>query len=333
MRKHVLTLMLFLAAALTASAQGIIVHETNDNQTAFKTTDVSHIEFTESNVETTTSSYATKQELKDGLDAKADKSDLDAVNTQITSINASIAALKNSIAALQASIDKVYVEVEMKADKTDLEAANERIAALEALVSSLQAQIAQGGGSNSTTHEYVDLGLSVKWATCNVGASSPEDYGGYYAWGETETKSTYDWSTYFDTTDGGTTFTKYATDKKTVLDAEDDVAHVKWGGNWRMPTDAELTELRTKCTWIFATQNGMFGYKVTGTNGNSIFLPAAGYCNGGGLIIVGTDGYYWSSSLNSSYSYVAWSVYFDSSNVYRFDNGRCDGRSVRPVCP
>ena len=130
-------------------------------------------------------------------------------------------------------------------------------------------------------HEYVDLGLSVKWATCNMGASSPEEYGDYYAWGETETKSTYDWNTYKWCKGSENTLTKYCTDSdygtvdnKTVLDPEDDVAHVKWGGNWRMPTDAEIEELRENCIWKWTTQNGKNGYKVTSKkNGNSIFLP------------------------------------------------------------
>ena len=131
--------------------------------------------------------------------------------------------------------------------------------------------------------EAVDLGLSVKWANVNVGAISPEDYGDYFAWGETELKTDYSWSTYkFELgTDENGPFSKYVTnssygtvDNKTVLDPEDDAAHVNWGGSWRMPTDAEWTELRTKCTWTWTSEvNGML---VTGPNGKSIFLPAAG---------------------------------------------------------
>ena len=100
-------------------------------------------------------------------------------------------------------------------------------------------------------HEYVDLGLpsGLKWATCNVGATAPEEYGNYYAWGENTPKDNYDWDTYKLTTDGGTTFTKYnGTDGKTTLDPEDDAAAVNWGGKWRMPTDDEWTELRENCT-------------------------------------------------------------------------------------
>ena len=190
-------------------------------------------------------------------------------------------------------------------------------------------------------HEYVDLGLSVKWATCNVGASKPEEYGDYFAWGETTTKSTYDWSTYKYCNGSSSTLTKYNTDSyygtvdnKTQLDLSDDAARANWGGAWRMPTDAELTELLEQCTWTWTTQNGIKGYKVTSkSNGNSIFLPAAGYHRGSSLAFAGSDGYYWSSSLLTSYPDDAWYVCFVSSNVARSNDYRDYGRSVRPVCP
>ena len=172
-------------------------------------------------------------------------------------------------------------------------------------------------------HEWVDLGLSVKWATTNVGASSPTDYGGYYAWGETRTKSDYSWSTYFDTSDG-----------KTTLDLSDDAAHANWGGSWRMPTKAERDELREKCSWTWTTQNSVKGYRVSSKrNGNSIFLPAAGYRNEGSLVGAGSSGNYWSSSLDTSDSYDASSLYFNSSNVYSYYDYRFYGQSVRAVCP
>lgn len=183
--------------------------------------------------------------------------------------------------------------------------------------------------------EAVDLGLSVKWATMNVGATSPEDYGGYFAWGETQSKSTYNWGSYFDSVDGSdSNFNKYSTSKKTTLDPEDDAAHVNWGGDWRMPTDTEWIELCNNCTWTWTTQNGVNGYKVTSKkNGNSIFLPAAGYRSGSSLYYVGSNGYYWSSSLYSSDSNSAYYLYFNSTIVYRFDFYRYTGRSVRAVCP
>ena len=190
-------------------------------------------------------------------------------------------------------------------------------------------------------YEYIDLGLSVKWATMNVGATSPEDYGGYYAWGETEEKENYDWSTYKWCNGSYDRMTKYCTnilygtvDNKTVLDPEDDVAHVKWGGSWRMPTKAEQDELRNNCTWTWTTQNGVVGYTVTGPNGNSIFLPAAGCRYGAEVNYGGSYGYYWSSSLGSSdNSSLACDLYFSRGHYYWNDYGsRCDGLSVRPVC-
>ena len=191
--------------------------------------------------------------------------------------------------------------------------------------------------------EAVDLGLSVLWATCNVGASSPEDYGDYFAWGETTTKTDYSLAIYKYCAGTLLTLTKYCTnssygyngftDNKTVLDPEDDAATVNWGGNWRMPTDEECTELREQCTWTWTTQNGVNGYKVVGKNGNFIFLPAAGFMNYSSLHIAGSGGYYWSSSLEASNMPRAYIVNFNSSGVYRGYGSRNDGLSVRPVCP
>ncbi len=191
-------------------------------------------------------------------------------------------------------------------------------------------------------HECVDLGLpsGTLWATCNVGATTPEDYGDYFAWGETSTKSTYDWSTYFDTNDSGNTFAKYNNEGgKTVLDSEDDAAHVNWGGSWRMPTMAEWQELIDNCTWTWTTQNGINGYKVTsnkaGYTDKFIFLPAAGYRNDSDLYGVGSLGFYWSSSLDENYSNGAWGLYFSSGdhNIYGYGIYRYGGPSVRPVLP
>ena len=190
-------------------------------------------------------------------------------------------------------------------------------------------------------YAYVDLGLSVKWATCNVGANSLEDYGDYFAWGETSTKSTYNWSTYKYCNGSYNTLTKYnnsssygTVDNKTQLDLSDDAARVNWGGSWRMPTDAEWTELREQCTWTWTTQNGVYGRKVTSkTNGNSIFLPAAGSREDSSLYNAGSYGNFWSSSLYTDDPYYAWRVYFSSSNVDRDIGSRYYGQSVRPVCP
>ena len=188
----------------------------------------------------------------------------------------------------------------------------------------------------------VDLGLSVYWGTTNIGASKPEDYGDYYAWGETEPKESYSWSTYKFGTSSSGPFFKYNTissygsvDDKTELEPEDDVASVKLGGEWRMPTDAEWTELRTKCTWTWTTNyngTGVKGQIVTATNGNSIFLPAAGYRRDTKLYDAGSYGYYWSSSLNTDKPSITWYVNFNSGTVRRRDYGyRSYGQSVRPV--
>lgn len=166
-------------------------------------------------------------------------------------------------------------------------------------------------------YRAVDLGLSVKWATCNVGASKPEDYGDYYAWGETTTKSDYSLETY-----------KY----RTTLTSSDDVATVKWGSKWRMPTKEEMQELNEDCTWTWTTQNGVNGMKVTGPNGNSIFLPAAGYRNGTDFEDCGVYGVYWSATLAGYGTYDAYVLLFESGYSTWNGLGFCfTGIAVRPV--
>lgn len=203
--------------------------------------------------------------------------------------------------------------------------------------------------NDKTTHEYVDLGLSVKWATCNVGASKPEDNGNLYAWGETEVKEQYNVRTskwgfmpfslkkYNINSEQGTV------DNKTTLDLEDDVAHVTWGGNWRMPTREEMDELHDNCTWEWTTLNGVNGYRVTskkqGYTDRSIFLPAAGY-KANGRYQYGSNGNYWSRSLMTD-PYGDGSVICGTAACIRFNNNQANigwedrmaGLSVRPVCP
>ena len=215
------------------------------------------------------------------------------------------------------------------------------------------------------THEYVDLGLSVKWATCNIGANAPQDFGNFYAWGETEPITKRNIENYKFCKGDHHSFTKYCADKengykhftdnKTTLDLEDDVANVKWGGDWRIPTADECQELLDNCTWTLDSINGVRGVRFTsnvpGYTDSSIFLPAAG---GDGILIVGSDsgdnkkgvnyiGNYWSSSLNNDKSDMAKGI------GYIFSEGgfmpskkpvvvicgcyREDRRSVRPVCP
>ena len=180
--------------------------------------------------------------------------------------------------------------------------------------------------------EYVDLGLSVKWATFNVGASSPEDYGDYFAWGETEPKETYSWATYKWCDGTASNITKYNTaDGKTILEPADDAAQVHWGGKWRMPTKAECQELIDSCTWEWTTSNNINGYRVTGPNGHSIFLPAGGVRINDVSYAIDEFGYYWSSSLMIDSISEARSIVFtptsnscDSDWLYR-------GRKIRPV--
>ena len=190
------------------------------------------------------------------------------------------------------------------------------------------------------TMEYVDLGLpsGTLWATCNVGASSPEEYGDYFAWGETVTKDTYNWSTYFDTEDNGSTFKKYNNSGgMTELLPEDDAATANWGSGWQMPSLDQIKELinsnYTTTTWT--TQNGINGRKITSkSNGNSVFLPAASCRYGTSLNDAGSIGYYWSRSLSTGYSSGAYDLYFDSSSIFRDSSYRYYGFTVRAVrCP
>ena len=196
-------------------------------------------------------------------------------------------------------------------------------------------------------HQYVDLGLSVKWATCNVGATKPEEPGDYFAWGETMPKDYYDWSNYKWCAGGYYELTKYCddhyyahsssyVDKIYVLQLSDDAARVNWGGNWRMPLKSEFDELYASCTWKSTTQNGTAGYLVTGKNGKSIFLPKAGNKYQGALEDLGSYGYYWSSTVcpysrgYDTYPYRAY-AYGNGNEIFNFF--RCCGLPVRPVCP
>lgn len=193
----------------------------------------------------------------------------------------------------------------------------------------------------------VDLGLSVKWASCNLGASNPEEYGGHYAWGEIEPKDHYTWTTYKYCSDPfDLILSKYNTkevqgpvDDKTVLGLEDDAAYVNLGGGWHIPTHEEWTELKTKCTLVQSVSNGVKGLKVTGPNGNSIFFPAAGDRFGPDLNNTGSLGFYWSSSLDTDNPLRAWEMdfYYDGSfgevavEVGWGTAERPGGQSVRPV--
>ena len=216
-------------------------------------------------------------------------------------------------------------------------------------------------------HEWIDLGLTsgTRWATCNVGASKPQDYGNYYAWGEVTTKEVYNWETYKYANGEYDQLTKYCnnssygkdgfTDTKTTLDLEDDAAYVNWGGKWRMPTKAQQDELLNECYCVCTesyNNSNVKGYIVYKAKTSSdkgvkiyegetpsssytlsdahIFLPAAGYR---GIYSVGSVGYFWSSSLSTDYPDEAWNVYFGSGDVGDGDGSRYYGTPVRAVCP
>ena len=171
-------------------------------------------------------------------------------------------------------------------------------------------------------HEWVDLGLSVLWATSNVGASSPSDYGDYYAWGETKTKSSY-------TEENSKT---YNVDMPDISgEPKYDAATANWGEGWRMPTTEELDELVDKCDWQWTTQGGHNGYKVTGPNGNSIFLPAAGGRYGSSLYLARDYGRYWSSAPNGSNTQNAYDLFINRGYHGVDWSSRDGGKSVRPV--
>lgn len=192
-------------------------------------------------------------------------------------------------------------------------------------------------------HEWVDLGLSVKWATCNVGASFPGDYGSYFTWGETSSKCIYNEDNYRWWSKSANswlnTLTKYYTnsywgkvDNLTRLYPTDDAARINWRGRWRMPTASEFEELLDNCSWTWTTQNGHSGYKVRSKrNGNSIFLPAAGYRSGSSRYYVDSSGHYWSSILYTGNPYHAWYLIFYSSNSHLDNISRDAGLTVRPV--
>ena len=188
-------------------------------------------------------------------------------------------------------------------------------------------------------HDYVDLGLpsGTLWATCNVGASKPEDYGNYYAWGETATKTVYDESNYKWTSYSSSSPAKYTGSSSAELELSDDAAYVNWGKNWRMPSEAQCQELinssYTTTTWT--SINGIYGRKITskmpGYTGNSIFLPAAGFRLGSSLHDAGSYGDYWSRTRDVSNTNYALSLGFGSGGISAYNEYRSCGQSVRPV--
>lgn len=190
------------------------------------------------------------------------------------------------------------------------------------------------------THEYVDLGLpsGTLWATMNIGACLPEEYGDYFAWGETEPKNLYEDSTYKWCSESDNSLTKYCTnnvfgsvDNKGFLDPQDDAAFVNWGPSWRIPSREQQDELVEHCTWTWTTRNGVNGQLVTGPNGNSIFLPAAGFRSSSSPVNAGMNGCYWSRTVHFTFPTHAYGMYFASEGINCHESGRSDGQTVRAV--
>ncbi len=276
------------------------------------------------------------------------KAQLEALGTGqadiVTAINNTTAAINNLIAAVNSGNTSAAAALAQIIQK--LEELKEKIGS-------------GGGGGGGSTEEYVDLGLpsGIKWAKRNLGASKPSDYGDYYAWGETTPKpkkAKYNWATYkwmqagqsdwkhitkYTVADGQTEAIWYDAggnfigDNKTTLIAGDDAATANLGSPWRMPTIDEIKELLDNCIWTWTTQDGKNGYQVDGPNGNSIFLPAAGYREGSGLRAAGRWGTYWLSSLSRTNSDRALNLSFDSGVHYLSNNDRFIGFTVRPVRP
>ena len=192
-----------------------------------------------------------------------------------------------------------------------------------------------------TPLSWVDLGLpsGLLWASQNLGALSPVDYGDYFAWGETQTKESYSWETY--TLCDGTkdVMTKYDGTDGTTLLSEDDAAHANWGGDWRTPTKDELVELLNEenCSSVWTEQNGVYGMLITSVkNGNTLFLPAAGSCDGDSPSHLGEYGTYWLSTINITQGYLdgAYAIDFTSESAPReayYYGGRYVGLPIRPV--
>lgn len=186
--------------------------------------------------------------------------------------------------------------------------------------------------ANNSDARRVDLGLSVCWASCNVGANEPWENGNYYAWGETYIKEAYSYDTYEHYTYWGEVSGGYDFIGLDISETEYDVAHVEWGGDWRIPTSLEMTELYNRCTWTRTSVNGRDGYEVTGPNGNSIFLPSAGYCNGWELEGYDTKGLYWDSEGYDDYrDYLGDALSWDNDGRWLGGTYRTWGGTVRPV--
>ena len=222
-------------------------------------------------------------------------------------------------------------------------------------MTSCEKEIAIDNDGEINGHGYVDLGLpsGTLWATCNVGAITPEGYGDYYAWAETWPKYYYKWDNYKYCVNGFSSLTKYCysseygyngyTDNLNELEREDDAASVIWGGLWRTPTYEEYMELAQHTTSESTTLKGINGRKLTAKNGKSLFFPYAGRCHDGNLICVDERGYYWANSLFPPMPnmvdggtilspYQAQCKSFTTTYGSEYEIIRCEGLSIRPVC-
>lgn len=202
-----------------------------------------------------------------------------------------------------------------------------------------------GDGNEINGHEFVDLGLpsGILWATCNVGADTPEGYGDYFAWGETAPKELYDWKSYRygNLRHNRYELNKYCTDSccgldgfvdgKAILEPADDAAKANWGTEWRTPTIEEWEELFLNTTGEWTTLNGAKGWRITASNGNELFLPAAGYYWEN---VFNADlGLYWSASLNKEFPYRSWGFHFNTDSSHLCGSSdRNRGQTVRAVC-
>ena len=292
----------------------------------------------------------------DGLDGAIDEivTAINGITDALDGINDTVGETNDALTgAVADALKDIFDAIDGLSDYSEI------LAAIKTAIENIEIN---GGGDTPgdedgkiNGHEYVEMGDGLKWATTNIGADNPEDYGDYFAWGETEPKENYGWATYKWMKEGQSSWayiTKYTFadsqtegiwydsegsfigDGKTSFkdyDYADDAARGNWKSTWRTPTDAEWTWLRENCTWTWTTQNGVNGQLVTAKNGNSIFLPAAGGRNGTSLGDAGSYGYYWSSSLYEYYSDFARLVYFNSGEVGRSYFYRYSGFSVRPV--
>ena len=285
----------------------------------------------------------------DGLD-----STIGEIVSAIDKVTAAVALTNTTLTgAVTTALTNIFNAIDGLTDYSDI---------LEAIKEAIEKIEISGGGDDGKIngYDYVEMGDGLKWATMNVGAAKPEEYGDYFAWGETAAKTDYSWATYKWMQEGQSDWkhiTKYTFadehkegiwydgdtfvgDNKTSLEYADDAARQIWKGTWRIPTDAEWTALRDEANfkWDWTDDyegTGVAGWivtsKVSGYEGNTIFLPAAGYRYGTSLIVAGSRGYYWSSSLFESFLVDARSVYFDSEGVGRGSDSRYNGFSVRPV--